>query len=65
MVKDFRAFSYGAASLTLTMIFLIRVLKISTENVQIITIKTGLYKDLVLGDPLPPLDGQRPYFRAF
>ena len=29
--------------------------KICTENVQINTIKNGLNKDLVLGDPLPPL----------
>ena len=29
------------------------------------TIKIGPNKDLVLGDPLSPLDGQRPYFRAF
>ena len=51
--------------LTLTMVFLLRILKISTENVQINTIKTGLNKDLVLRDPLSPLDGQRPYFHAF
>ena len=51
--------------LTLTMVFLLSILKICTENVQINTI-TDLNKDLVLGDPLPPpLDGQRPYFRAF
>ena len=47
------------------MVFLLSILKISTENVKINTIKTGLNKDLVLVDPLPPLDGQRPYFRAF
>ena len=47
------------------MVFLLRIFKIHTENVQINTIKTGLNKDLVLGDPLPPLDGQRPYFGAF
>ena len=47
------------------MVFLLRILKISTENVQINTIKTGLNKDMVLGDPLSPLDGKRPYFRAF
>ena len=47
------------------MVFLLRILKICTENVQINTIKTGMNKELVLGDPLPPLDGQRPYFRAF
>ena len=34
-------------------------------NCGLNTIKTSLNKDLVLGDPLPPLDGQRPYFRAF
>ena len=51
--------------LTLNMVFLLRVFKICTENGQINTIKTGLNKDLVLGDPLSPLDGQRPYFRAF
>ena len=51
--------------LTLTMVFLRRILKICTENGQINTIKTGLNKDLVLGDPLSPLDGQRPYFRDF
>ena len=45
--------------------FLLRFFQIWTENGQINTIKTGLKKDLVLGDPLPPLDGQRPYFRAF
>ena len=47
------------------MVFLLRFLKIFPENGQIITIKTGLNKDLVLGDPLSPLDGQRPYIRAF
>ena len=46
------------------MVFLLRISKIRTENGQINTTKTGLNKDLVLGDP-PPLDGQRPYFRAF
>ena len=51
--------------LTLTMVFLPRIFQIFTENGQINTIKTGLNKDLVSGDPLPPLDGQRPYFRAF
>ena len=51
--------------LTLTMIVLLRILKICAENGQIYTIKTRLNKDLVLGDPSPPLNGQRPYFRAF
>ena len=41
--------------LTLTMVFLLRIFKICTENGQVNTIKTGLNKDLVLGDPLPPL----------
>ena len=54
----------GPPFLTLTMVFLIRIFKIFTETGQINTTKTGLNKDLVLGDP-PPLDGQRPYFRAF
>ena len=47
------------------MVFLLRILKIFTEKGQINTTKTGLNKDLVLDDPLPPLDGQRPYFSAF
>ena len=51
--------------LTLTMVFLLRIFKICTENGQNNTIKTGLSKDLVLGDPLPPLHGQRPYFCTF
>ena len=51
--------------LTLTMVFILRILKICTENGQINTIKTSLNKILVLGDPPPPLDGQRPYFRVF
>ena len=38
---------------------------ICTENGKINTIKTGLNKDFVLGDPLPPLNGQRPYFHAY
>ena len=53
------------STLTLTMVFLLRIFYICTENGQISTIKTGLNKDLVLADLLPPLDGQRPYFRAF
>ena len=40
--------------LTLTMVFSLRIFKICTGNGQINTIKTGLNKDLVLGDPLPP-----------
>ena len=41
--------------LTLTMVFLLRILKMCTENAQIKTTKTGLNKDLVLGaPPLPP-----------
>ena len=52
--------------LTLTMVFLFRIFKICTENGQINTTNlNSLNKDLVLGDPLPPLKGQRPYFRAF
>ena len=58
------AFSYIAASLTLTIVFILRIFKIYTENGQINTIKTGLNKYLVLSDSLPPIDGQRPYFRA-
>ena len=48
--------------LTLSMVFLLSILKICTENCQINTTKTGRNKDLVLGNPL---DGQRPYFRTF
>ena len=36
------------------MVFLLRIFKICTQNGQINTIKTGLNKDLVLGDPIPP-----------
>ena len=36
---------------TLTMVSLLRILKICNENGQINTTKTGLNKDLVLGDP--------------
>ena len=38
--------------LTLTMVFLLGIFKICTENGQINTTKTSLNKDLVLGDPL-------------
>ena len=40
--------------LTLTMVFLLRIFKICTENGQNNTIKTGLNNDLVLGDSHPP-----------
>ena len=46
----------------ITMVFLLSLFKICTKNGQINTIKTGLNKDLVLCDPLPPLNGQRPYW---
>ena len=52
-------------TLTLTMVCLLRLFPIFAENDQINTLKTGLNKDLVLGDPLPPFDGQRPYFHTF
>ena len=39
--------------LTITMVFLLRISEICTENGQIKTTKTGLNKDSVLGDPHP------------
>ena len=65
MVFDHIPLTLSPPALTLTKVFLLRIFKICTENGQINSSKSGLNKDLVLGDPLPPLDGQRPYFPAF